>query len=115
MSDESLLNLDWLRVFDRLGDAQALERGARESKAFLRPRDVASAPDMLRLILSYCLSAMSLRPTVAWAGAVELANISNVGLIYHLRQSTTWLEALVAKALQAVSPPSTQGRPIAVL
>lgn len=115
MSNESLSNRDWSRIVERLGGAPALESGARESKAFLRPREVASATDMLRLILCYCLSAMSLRSTAAWAGAIKLANISDVGLIYRLRQSATWLEALVAKALQVGSPASTQGRLIRIL
>jgi len=58
---------------------------------------------------------MSLRSTAAWAGAIELAKISDAGLIYRLRQSATWLEWLVAKALEGASPPSTQGRLIRIL
>jgi len=115
MSSESLSNHDWLRIVERLGGAHRLEVSARETKAFLRPREVACATDLLRLVLSYCLSAMSLRSTAAWAGAVKLAKISDAGLIYRLRQSSAWLEALVAKALESASPPSVHGRLIRIL
>jgi Transposase DDE domain len=115
MTNESLSNRDWTRIVERLGGSRALEFSARETKAFLRPREVACATDLLRLILSYCLSAMSLRSTAAWAGAIKLAKISDAGLIYRLRQSATWLEGLVAKVLQGVGPPSTQGRLIRIL
>jgi hypothetical protein len=115
MSSESLSNRDWLKIVERLGGARALETSARATKAFVRPREVACATDLLRLILSYCLSAMSLRSTAAWADAIELAHISDAGLIYRLRQSATWLEWLVAKALEGVRPPSARGRLIRIL
>jgi hypothetical protein len=115
MPSESLSNPDWSRIVERLGGARALEASAREAKAFLRPREVANATDLLRLVLSYCLSSMSLRSTAAWAGAIQLAKISDVGLIYRLRQSATWLETLVARALEGASPASRQGRLIRIL
>jgi len=40
MTRDSLLNRDWEGVVERLGGAEALEAGARETKAFLRPRAV---------------------------------------------------------------------------
>jgi hypothetical protein len=39
----------------RLGGAAALEQSARDTKAFLRARAVATGVDLLRLILTYCL------------------------------------------------------------
>lgn len=115
MLHESLEESDWSKIVERLGGRQALEASARETKAFLRPREVTNATDLLRLILSYCLSAMSLRSTSAWAGAVSLASISDVGLIYRLRQSTAWLERLVSHALEQRRPSSAQGRLIRVV
>jgi IS4 transposase len=115
MSTESLKESDWWKIVERLGGRQALEASARETKAFLRPREVASATDLLRLILSYCLSTMSLRSTAAWADAMSLASISDVGLIYRLRQSTAWLERLVSQALERRRPGSARGRLIRVV
>jgi hypothetical protein len=45
---------DWDGLVVRLGGA-ALEQSARDSKAFLRARAVATGVDLLRLILTYCL------------------------------------------------------------
>ena len=62
--------------------AQAtLEQSARDAKAFLRARAIATAVDLLRLILAYCLGDRGLRSTAAWATAIGLANLSNVALL----------------------------------
>ena len=55
MRHESLVNEDWMNVVARLGGAESLEETARETKAFLRPREITNAVDLLRLILAYCL------------------------------------------------------------
>ena len=85
MSNESLVNRDWQRVVDRLGGAASLETSARETKAFQRPREIKTAVDLLRMILGYCLGGHGLRSTAAWATAIGLVDISNVGLLYRLR------------------------------
>lgn len=115
MSSESLFGHDWLEIIERLGGSRVVESSARETKAFTRARKLTCAADMLRLILSYCLCSMSLRSTAAWASAVELAKISDVALLYRLRQSATWLQWLVGQALQRRNPRSMQGRLIRII
>ena len=78
MRHESLVNEDWARVVSRLGGAEALEAGARETKAFVRPREISNAVDLLRLILAYCLGTRGLRLTAAWATSIGLVDISSV-------------------------------------
>ena len=63
MTHESLLNELWQATLKHLGGAAAIEASAREARAFLRPRAVKSATDLLRLILAYCVGGMGL-PTV---------------------------------------------------
>jgi hypothetical protein len=58
---------------------------------------------------------MNLRATAAWAGAIALTRISDAGLIYRLRRSATWLEELVAKALEGACPVPAQGRLIRIV
>lgn len=115
MTHDSLLNRDWLSIVARLGGAAALEVGARDTRAFLRARVIANAADLLRLILPYCLGERGLRSTAAWASAIGLADISNVALLYRLRQCGDWLALLVGHALAAGAPAVSQGRLIRIL
>src|SRR5437773_6073996 len=115
MTHESLLNQDWQSVVARLGGTQMLENGARETKAFLRPRLITCAVDLLRLVLVYCLGARGLRSTAAWASAIGLVDMSNVALLYRLRACGDWLALLVGQALAAAAPKASQGRLIRII
>jgi hypothetical protein len=115
MTRESLVNEDWTRVVARLGGAQMLGATARETRAFLRPREITNAVDLLRLILAYCLGERGLRSTAAWAASVGLVDISNVALLYRLRQCGDWLAVLVGRALAAATPKASRGRLIRII
>lgn len=115
MTHESLLNEDWAQVVSRLGGAALLERSARETKAFLRPREISTAEDLLRLILAYCLGEKGLRLTTAWASAMGLVDISNVALLYRLRQSGDWLCFLIGRLLSRAAPKAAEGRLIRLI
>ena len=104
MTRDSLLNDDWNRTIERLGGAEALAAGARETKAFAWGRKIATPVVLLRLVLAYCLGDWSLRSTATWATAVGLVDISNVGLLYRLRRCGDWLAPLVGDALAAYAP-----------
>lgn len=110
MTHASLFNHDWQTIVERLGGADALEASARETKAFLRPRVIGSAADLLRLILSYCLGNRGLRLTCAWAAASGLADISNVALLKRLRRCGDWLSLLIGRVLSAHAPEACKGR-----
>lgn len=110
MTRDSLIDQDWARVVERLGGAEALAGSARTTKAFLRPRVVQSASDLLRLVLAYCLGAEGLRLTAAWASAIGLADLSNVALLQRLRRCGDWLEVLVGQALGRAAPAASRGR-----
>lgn len=115
MRHESLVNEDWSNIVARLGGADALNATARQTKAFLRPREITNAVDLLRLILAYCLGEHGLRLTAAWATAVGLVDISNVALLYRLRQCGDWLAMLVGHALAAAAPKASHGRLIRII
>ena len=109
MTDESLVNEDWATVVGRLGGAETLNATARETRAFVRPREISNAVDLLRLILAYCLGERGLRLTAAWATSVGLADVSNVALLYRLRQCGDWLALLVGHALATTVPKKGRG------
>jgi hypothetical protein len=115
MTHESLLNKDWQSVVARLGGAKMLDASARVTKAFVRPRELRSAVDLLRMILAYCLGERGLRLTAAWATSVGLVDISNVALLYRLRQCGDWLALLVGEALSTAAPQASRGRLIRIV
>lgn len=115
MTPASLLNQDWQLIVDRLGGAEAITTIGRQTKGFVRLRGVATAVDLLRLLLSYCLGDQGLRSTAAWASAIGLADISNVAVLYRLRQCGDWLAALVSRTLAAGVPAAGGGRVIRLL
>jgi len=115
MRHESLLNEDWTNVVAQLGGADELGITARETKAFLRPREITNAVDLLRLVLAYCLGEWGLRSTAAWAASVGLVNISNVAVLYRLRQCGDWLAMLVGQALAGAAPQASHGRLIRII
>lgn len=110
MTQASRARGDWQQIVERLGGAAALESSARETKAFLRPRVIGTAVDLLRLVLAYSLGQGGLRSTAAWASAIGLADISNVGLLQRLRRCGAWLGVLVGQALAGGAPPASHGR-----
>ena len=109
MTHESLLNELWQTTLARLGGVAAIEGSARETRAFLRPRAVRSAVDLLRLILAYRLGGMGLRSTSAWAASAGLAELSNVALLQRLRNCDIWMEHLVGQLLGAGTAPAGGG------
>src|SRR5258708_10465953 len=115
MRHEALVNEDWTNVVSRLGGADSLDATARATKAFLRPREITNAVDLLRLILAYCLGERGLRSTAAWATSVGLVDISNVALLYRLRQCGDWLALLVGQVLAAPAPQASRRRMIRIV
>ncbi len=115
MSHELLLNELWQTTVSRLGGVAAIDASAREWRAFLRPREVKSATDLLRLILAYCLGGMGLRSTSAWAASAGLADLSNVALLQRLRNCNAWMEHLVGQLLGGGAVPVAGGRRIRLL
>jgi hypothetical protein len=110
MQTDSLLNKDWSSVVTRLGGSASLTDTARATKAFLRPREIRCAADLLRLVLAYCLGERGLRATAAWAAAVELTDVSNPAILYRLRQCGDWLTLLIGQLLATAVPQPGKGR-----
>lgn len=115
MTHESIVNEDWKGAIARLGGAEALDGSARETKAFLRRREIANAVDLLRLVLAYCLGERGLRSTAVWAASIGLADISNVALLNRLRKCGDWFAMLVGQVLASATPKACRGRLIRIV
>jgi hypothetical protein len=115
MTPDSLLNDDWHRTIERLGGAEALATGARDTQAFAWGRKIPTPTVLLRLVLAYCRDEWGLRSTTAWATAIGLVDISNVALLYRLRRCGDWLALLVGQLLAMKAPEQSHGRLIRIL
>src|SRR5579862_2905937 len=87
----SIQEQDWPAVVERIERAVDLEATARACGLLQRKRQVRSAADLLRLALAYGPGGQSLRQTAAWAELQQLASLSDVGLMYRLRDAADWL------------------------
>jgi hypothetical protein len=96
----SLQEQDWPAVLSLIERSIDVEQSARSSGALRRKRQVQSGSDLLRLALAYGPGGQSLRQTAAWAEFQQIASMSDVALLYRLRDSADWL-AQVASALLA--------------
>ena len=115
MAYQSLVTEGFEGVISRLGGRAHIEKSARETRAFLRARGIDDALVLLRLILAYCLGGKGLRLTAAWAASLGVADISNVALLYRLRQCGDWLSVLAGNALSSACPKAAQGRTVRIV
>lgn len=115
MTHESVVDDGWAETIELLGGEGLIAQSARETKAFLRPRGVRSASDLLRLTLAYCLGKVGLRGIVAWAAASGIADISDVALLGRLRNAGPWLQQLVGRLLRREEADLAKGRLIRIL
>lgn len=87
----------WEEMLGRL--APGWEERARACKAFVRRREVRSAGEVLRLVLGASVLGWGQRLVAWWAGAVGIAQVSDVAVGKRLRRSRGWLEAEVGQLL----------------
>jgi IS4 transposase len=118
MEQARLDSPDWRRIVAQLGGEEALASSAREQKAFIRPRGVKSAADLLRLALMYGPGGHSLRSVAALAAAVGLADVSDVAVLDRLKGAADWLQSLCKERLARVAQEigvKTTARPIRIV
>lgn len=109
MAHAELTEAGWDSTVGQLGGADLLEAEARETGAFVRPREIRCAVDLLRFMLAYCLGKWGLRLTAAWAEGIGLASVSNVALLGRLRNAVPWLERIAARLLAGQGARSLSG------
>lgn len=115
MNRESLVDDGWLETVDLLGGERWIAESARKTKAFVRPRKIRSATDLLRLTLAYCLGRAGMRATAAWAGVIGLAHLSDVALLGRLRNTGDWLTQLVGRFFELGDAQIAKDRLIRIL
>jgi hypothetical protein len=77
-----------------------LDRSARTDGALTRCRGVPDAQALLRLLLAYAVTDLSLKDVAAWAAAEGVAQVTGPGLFYRVREAQSWLSTLLAGVLE---------------
>ena len=77
-----------------------LEQSARETGALARCRNIPSAEALMRVVLAYAVSDLSMKDVAAWASTLGVAEITGPGLFYRLREAEPWLARVLAQVLQ---------------
>lgn len=88
---------DWPYVLTLL--PSDLEESAKDSRALVRCRNIPNAAALVRMVLAYALSDLSLKDVAGWAGALNLATITGPGFFYRVREAEAWLERVLAQTL----------------
>jgi hypothetical protein len=92
-----------------------LDDSAHRTKALVRCRNVPDASALMRVVLAYAVSDLSLKDVAAWATAMQVAEITGPGLFYRLREAETWLEQVLAQVLGEQLPQAVGGWPVRVV
>ena len=106
MSD-SLKHYGWSWILAQISQLVPIEETARKFKAFVRPRGIKSASDLLRLALVYA-SGTSLRGSSAWAQLGGIAEVSGPAVYKRLANAADWL-GFIAGKLAAQTRPQING------
>jgi hypothetical protein len=94
----------WEGVLVRLEEHIDIDASAREHGAIERKRTIRNGAQLLRLVLAYAVSGLSLRSTSAWAEATGAASLSDVALLKRLRKCGPWLAAMVSRLGVVLNP-----------
>jgi len=87
-----------------------LDEMAREHQALVRCRGVPDAAALLRMILAYGVTDLSLKDVAAWAYATGVAQVSGPALFYRVRDAESFLCALLARVLaEHIASPGARG------
>src|SRR5260370_40107167 len=112
MTHGSLVDDGWPETIELLGGEQVIAESARDTRAFMRPRGIRSASDLLRLTLAYSLGKVGMRAIVAWAGARGIGDISGVALLGRLRNTGPGPQKLVGRLLKGGEALATKSPPL---
>jgi len=82
-----------------------LDELAYETGALLRRKGGGSAASLLRVILTYGVTDLSMKAVSAWATSVKLAELSSVALFYRIRDAKDWLSRLISVMLNDEAKP----------
>lgn len=100
----ALTTVSFAELLKRLPAGLDLDLLALETGAIRRKRALNDGASLLRLALARGPGGLSLRQAAGWASLSGMAELSNPGVHYRLKQATPFLAALVERLLAAKVP-----------
>jgi hypothetical protein len=91
-------------LLQRLPAGLDLDQLALETKAIRRKRKIGDGASLLRLALARGPGGFSLRQAAGWVSLLGIAELSNPGVHYRLKQAVAFLAALLGRLLAAKVP-----------
>jgi hypothetical protein len=91
-------------LLKRLPAGLDLDALALETKAIQRKRKLDGGASLLRLALARGPGGLSLRGTSGWASLRKVAELTNPGVHYRMKQAVGFLSALLERLLMAKVP-----------
>lgn len=88
---------------------QNLDESAAECGALVRKRGIRDAEALLRILLTYGCTDLSLKSVAAWAEQAGLSECSTPALFYRVRDSHRWLAELLTQVLAPQLRPVESG------
>lgn len=98
------LPVSFTELLARLPPGLDLDALALETKAIRRRRKLDGGASLLRLALARGPGGLSLRGTSSWASLLEIAELTNPGVHYRMKQAVGFLSALLERLLAAKVP-----------
>ena len=114
--DDLKCNINDLWEYIRCELPENLEETALATGALIRKKGIWSAADLLRVILTYGVTDLSLKGVAAWATSVNIADLTGPALFCRVRDSRLWLSSLIATILnERASPSLSSGLDVALV
>jgi hypothetical protein len=99
MEAHELVEFQWPYLLNLISSEAELEESAFRAGALTRRREIRSAADLLKLVMTYSLCGFSLRQTAIYAQSQGVATVSDVALLKRFRRCEAWLGGLLGRKL----------------
>jgi hypothetical protein len=107
MLPQQELNENW--VYFRTLLPEDLDESAAQTGALVRKRGIRDAEALLRILLAYGCSDLSLQSLAAWSKEAGLSDCTKEALFYRVRDSDSWLSELLTHMLASEAKPVDSG------
>ena len=99
MKECEAVEFQWPFISSLVASPAIVSESALRTGALTRRREIKSADDLLRLVMTYALCGFSLRQTAAFAQAHGFAEVSDVALLKRFKHCDVWLGELLSRKL----------------